>query len=70
MSIKKIRQVNGQQFIDDLARVSEVMTRPTDTGEYFYLRKSDVRKAAMSVEIQYYITTHIFIVKRETMVVI
>lgn len=67
--MKKVRENNGQIFIDDFKKVSEVMAR-TETGKYFKILRRDVWESAMEGRVSYMLTRDIYIVRRMVMVVI
>lgn len=70
MGIKKVRKKNGQQFIDDLNKVREVMVAPVKTNVFLKTTKKEVIKEAENEKINYYITDQIFKVRRDVMVII
>lgn len=70
MSIKKIRQHNDQQFLDDFKSVRQILISPRNTGAYFNVSKKEVKERAEEQIIHYYLTDKIFAVKRTVMVVI
>ena len=70
MSVKKIREKNSQQFIDDLKKVSGVMVWAQNTDTFLSTTKKELREEAETMKIHYYITDRIFKVKRDVMVVI
>ena len=69
MSIKKIKEHNSQQFLDDLKRVRDVMVITTKSNAYLHVSKKELRKEAEDGEIRYYITDKIFRSVRDVMVV-
>jgi hypothetical protein len=69
MSIKKIKEHNSQQFLDDLKRVRDVMVIMPKSNAYLHVTKQELRKEAMEGKIHYYITDTIFRVVRDVMVV-
>jgi len=69
MSIKKIRENNSQEFIDDLKRVRDVMVLPSNSNAYLHVTKQELRKEAETEKIIYYITDKIFMSVRDVMVI-
>lgn len=69
MSVKKIKEFNQQEFLDDLKRVRDILVQPDWTQAYFKVAKRDVRKMAETCEIKYYMTDEIFVIKRDVMVI-
>jgi len=67
--IKDIRKYNEEKFLQDLKTVTEIMVFANNTGEFFQIKKKDLKKAACENRIKYYITTNIFMVKRRVMVI-
>jgi hypothetical protein len=70
MSVKKIKELNGPQFVADLKRVRNVMCYTSSSRAFFHLKKSDVKKRATEDKIHYYMTETLFVVKRMVMVII
>lgn len=69
MSIKKIRERNSQQFLDDLKSVENVMVITRRSNVYLRVTKKELRKEAELQKIHYYITDKIFVRVRNVMVV-
>lgn len=69
MSIKKIKEYNSQQFLDDLKRVRDVMVIMPKSNAYLHVKKSELMREAQYSKIHYYITDKIFRVVRDVMVV-
>lgn len=69
MSVKKIKEWNSQEFLDDLKRVRDILVQPDITQAYFRITKRDLKRMAETCEINYYMTDKIFVVKRDVMVV-
>lgn len=69
MSIKKVRQFNGERFLDDLKSVRDVMVIPEKSNAYLHISKKELLREAGTCKIVYYITDEIFKVKRNVMVV-
>lgn len=69
MSVKKIKEHNGEQFLEDLKSVRDIMVDLEQTNSYFRIKKKDLLEAAQKTEINYYMTDKIFVVKRFVMVV-
>ena len=69
MSIKKIKQHNSQEFVDDLKRVSECLVITKKSNAYLTVRKNQLRKEAEDEKIHYYLSTKIYRVGRLVMVV-
>ena len=69
MSIKKIKEHNSQQFLDDLKRVGDVMVITPKSNAYLHVSKKELRKEAEGGKINYYITDKIFRRVRDVMVV-
>lgn len=69
-SIKKIRQFNNQQFLDDAKAVSEFGVIAGETWEYFPVSKRWVMAAAEKKTIQYYISDKIYKVRRSAMIIL
>jgi len=70
MSIKKIKQFNDQKFLDDLKRVRDVMVMPKQSNVYLHISKKELMREAAEAKIIYYISDHIFKVKRDVMVLV
>jgi protein tyrosine/serine phosphatase len=69
MSIKKIKEHNSQQFLNDLKKVSDVMVITTESNAYLHVSKKELRKEAEKVKINYYMTDKIFRRVRNVMVI-
>jgi len=69
MSIKKVRQFNGEKFLDDLKSVRDVMVIPEKSNVYLHITKRGLLREAETCKIVYYITDEIFKVKRNAMVI-
>lgn len=67
---KKIKQYNDQKFLSDLKRVRDVMVLVPKSNVYLHVSKKELMKEAESSKIAYYITDRIFLVKRDSMVII
>jgi hypothetical protein len=70
MNIKRIKQNNPKEFINDLKSVREVMIKATQTGIFLQVRKIDLVSEAENRKINYYMTDEIFVRKRNVMIVI
>jgi len=70
MSIKKVRETNSQQFIDDLKKVSEAMVISHKSNAYLTVKKSQLLKEAQNEKIYYRLTREIYSVGRLVMVVL
>lgn len=66
--MKKIRQLNGDQFIKDIKSVREVLVFATENFAYLKVSKREVLREAEDSKILYYLTDNIFVVKRNVMV--
>lgn len=66
--MKKIKQINGEQFIKDIKSVREVMVYATANYAYLKVSKKEVLREAENSKILYYLTDSIFKVKRNVMV--
>jgi len=70
MIIKKILVNNDRKFIEDVKRVSECMVIPDRSNAYLPVTKRKLLKEAETKKIIYYLTTKIYKVGREVMVII
>jgi len=70
MSIKKIKQFNDKQFIDDVKMVREVMILSHKSNIFLHVLKKELLKEAETARIHYYLTDELFLVKRMSMVII
>ena len=70
MSVKKIKEHNSQEFIDDLKRVSECLVITKESNAYLTVMKKQLRKEAENEKIYYYLSNKIFKVGREVMVIL
>jgi len=70
MNIKRIKQNNPKEFINDLKSVREVMIKATQTGIFLQVRKIDLVSEAENRKINYYMTDEIFVKKRNVMIII
>lgn len=70
MSIKKIKQHNSQQFLDDLKSVRDVMVKVHSTDTYLHVTKREVLKEAENRKINYVLTDGAFRNRRTVMVII
>lgn len=70
MGIKKIREKNSQQFLDDLKGVKDVMVLAFDSKVLLHVTKKEILREAETEEIHYYITDKIFVRRRNVMVII
>lgn len=64
-----MKKHNGENFLADLKKCRNIMVYAKDTGNYFNVKKMDLKKLATERPIKYYMTEKIFVVKRWTMVV-
>ena len=69
MSIKKIKEHNTQQFLDDLKRATEVLVITPQSNAYLSVKKTELKLEAAQGEIFYYMTNKIYKVRRTVMVV-
>lgn len=69
MSIKKVKEHNSQQFLDDLKRVRTVMVFAPNTGTFLTITKKELLKEAENIHIKYHINDKIFKIKRDVMVI-
>ena len=67
--IKEMKKYNGENFLSDFKKCRNIMVYAHDTGNYFDVKKGDLKNLAAQRAIKYYITDKIFVVKRWTMVV-
>lgn len=67
VSIKKVRELNGQKFIDDFRSVHTVMA--STSGYYFRILKREVMEHAENSKVHYCMTDKIFKKKRIVMVI-
>lgn len=67
--IKKVREINGQQFIDDFKKTRSFITVPYCTGCSFELRKNDVWEMAKENSIDYIMDYCPYAVKRICMTI-
>lgn len=70
MSIKKIKKHNDDSFIKDIKRCRDVLTYLPETACYVSLKKGEIRKEAELCKIRYYISDKIYVVKRDTMIIL
>ena len=70
MSIKKIKEHNSQEFLDDLKRVTECLVITKESNAYLTVMKKQLRKEAEDEKIHYYLSTKIYRVGREVMVIL
>ena len=70
MSIKKIKQNNTQQFIDDLKRVTECLVITEKSSAFLTVMKKQVKKEAETIKINYRLSTEIYRVGRLVMVIL
>lgn len=70
MSIKKIKQHNSQEFLDDLKKVTECMVIAKESNAWLTVMKKQVRKEAEDEKISYYLSTEIYRVGRLVMVIL
>lgn len=68
--IKDIKRYNLQSFLDDLKRVSECGIYPSATNGYFKVSKRTVKVEAQSHKINYMISTDVYRVGREVMIIL
>lgn len=66
---KKVREMNGDQFVNDFKRLYSI-GMITKSGDFFHIKKSELWKVAKGEKITYYLTDKIFVSKRTTMVIV
>lgn len=69
MSIKKIKEHNPHEFLDDLKRATEVLVITPQSNAYLSVKKKELKLEASQGRIFYYMTNKIYKVRREVMVV-
>ena len=70
MKTKEIRELNSQQFLDDLKQVTAVMVFAHKSFIFLHVTKKELLQEAKNRKIDYYITDKIFTALRNVMVVI
>ena len=65
-----ILMFNDKQFIKDLKSVRDVMAFVGATKQFFNIRKLDIKRAAQTNKIHYYMSDEVFRNRRIVMVVI
>lgn len=70
MSIKSIRSINGQKFIDDLKSVTEVLVYADTSKVFITVAKKYLMREAETQKIEYYLSRNIYTVKRLVMIVL
>ena len=69
MNTKKIKQKNGDKFLIDLKKVSEIMVYMPNSNAFLKVAKREVLKEAENETIDYYLPDTIFTQKRMSMVI-
>lgn len=69
MSIARIRAMNGQQFIDDIAQAVEIVVWCRETRAYMEVKKTPLREVAQKQVVRYYMTKNLYKHRRWTMVI-
>lgn len=67
--IKKVRQNNGQKFIDCFKRLYTIGVY-SKSGDFYVVKKSHVWENAESSKIEYYLTDLIYANRRIVMVIV
>lgn len=68
---KKVREHNGQQFIDDFRRCrGTIVCYVMATGDYFAVLRMDVWQKALQGKVHYMILNEVYKVKRDTIVIV
>ena len=70
MSIKKIKKLNSQQFLNDLKRIRDVMVLASTSKTFLHVQKKELLKEAETEKIHYCMTDKIFKSRRDVMVII
>lgn len=68
--IKRVREMNGQAFIDDFFRARVILTRTDQTLSYFEVRKKEVWETAKQGNIYYTMDICPFVVPRTCMTIL
>ena len=69
MGLKEIRKNNDDQFIKDIRSVAEFGVIARQSGLYFKILKHDVLTNAEQTKINYYISSDIYVSKRDVMII-
>lgn len=67
--IKKVREINGQQFIDDFKRLHTIVAWCANTGTTFAVQRWEVWEAAKSTKLLYITSTDVYKNRREVIVI-
>lgn len=60
----------NQQFLKDIKMVRECLVYCLQTNKFFKVRKHELLEASKTSIIKYYITDKIFVVKRNSMIIL
>lgn len=66
-NIKKVREHNSQQFIDDFKRLCS-FGMLSKSGDFYHITKSEIWKKAQEGKILYTLNDKIFVSKRTSMI--
>lgn len=68
--IKKVRDLNGQQFIDDLKHAQTILVMAVNTGISFRVDKTELWDMARTKKIKYITNYCPFVIKRRCLTVL
>jgi hypothetical protein len=68
--MKKIKEINGKQFLIDINSVTTIMVYTSSSNSYLKVRKNEVLKSAETQKIYYYFDDSIFVIPRKVMVIL
>lgn len=69
--VKKVREHNGQQFIDDFRRCrGSIVCYVPATSQFFAVLRMDVWRKALQGKVHYMISQEVYKVKRDTIVIL
>lgn len=70
IEVKKVRAVNGQQFIDDFKSIHTVMAYASSSKLFLEVPRWRVWEDAKTQKIKYFVTTEIFKNERKVIVIV
>jgi hypothetical protein len=68
--IKKVREINGQQFIDDFKRVRTVVAYCYNTVDTFQIQRWEVWERAKAKKLHYFMSTDVYANRTEVLVIV
>jgi hypothetical protein len=68
--IKKVREMNGQQFIDDFKRVHTVGAYAYNSESFFTTQRRELWESAKVKKLHYMISRDVYVNSREVIIIL